>query len=191
MIWFAIIIGSLWWTGVIGATTPRVAEESALNRLRTRALVEHESRAEDADNTQNLIDATRKTHDNNIQLRHDLDQIQNGVKNCPASEGWENGRMDVGLMDCKAGTPIWVLLPEPFKEVKFKASLYKKGEGGRLVQLAIKPVIEVINPNDGFSQAVEISPAGSVSPVDYKVRGRVGFTTLGADADVLVLELIP
>ena len=178
-------------SGIVGTIAPAIIKDTARNRLRTRAAAEHESRAENVDNTQNLTEAIRKNEDNNVQYDHDLDQIQNGVHNCPETDGWQNGRKDLVLTECGNGTTIWIQMPNSFKETKFKASLYKKGEGGQLVQLAIKPVIEVVDPKDKFSQAVEISPAGSISPVDYKVRGDIKFTTLGADADVLVLELIP
>ncbi len=168
-------------------------ETMATNRMHQRITREFVSKADEIDNTANFTEAARKLEDLKVESSHKRNLVDNFHRNCPETDGWKGGRLDLVLVGCDAGKDLWILPPDrnEFNSYTFSATLFKNGDAGKLVQVTIKPVVKVRNPNDGFSKVEEVSPSGSVSPIDYRVRGKVKFVTLGADADVLVLELKP
>ncbi|MBI5530689.1 MAG: hypothetical protein HY918_04285 [Candidatus Doudnabacteria bacterium] len=192
-IWVALVAVIAYWIGSkVGANRYNPAVQLSTNRLHARAVGEFQSRAEEIDNTTDLAEAARKLAEAKIELAHNRNLVDDYRRPCPATDGWRNGVQKIVLTGCDAGKGIWILPPDgnEFNEYKLSATLYKISDGDKLVQVAVRPELVVRKPNDGFSFVKETSPTGSVSPVDYQVRGKLKFVTIGGDADVLVLELI-
>lgn len=135
-----------------------------------------------------LRDRIHKERTLEIEKGANLDMMTKGIRNCPDNYTSNDLFMGMDLDTCPVGQPIWLPLPDKFRERRYEVTLSVKTPNGEITPVLAEPVIKVVKEGDGFSIAQKVGKNGPSTV--FSLRGEVSFVNKG-NASHAELRLLP